>query len=271
LEITSTTNPRIKRLVALRRRRARDEAGVTLVEGYEELRLALSAGVRPQALYWCPGLAAPGTLPLAAEVAGLGTDVIEVTRPVFGKIAYRETPDGWLAVVPAVAANLAALRTGARPLVLICEGVEKPGNLGAILRTADAAGVTAVIAADPVADWGNPNVIRASKGTVFSVPVAAATSDEALRWVGEQGLALVVTSPAAITPFTAVDFTGPVAFAVGSEKAGLPSEWLERADARVRIPMFGRSDSLNVATSAAVVAYEAVRQRITAGLMTPPR
>jgi TrmH family RNA methyltransferase len=154
--------------------------------------------------------------------------------------------------------------------VLICEGVEKPGNLGAILRTADAAGVTAVIAADPVADWGNPNVIRASKGTVFSVPVAAAASDEVLRWVGEQGVALVVTSPAATTSFTAVDFTGPVAFAVGSEKAGLPGEWLERADARVRIPMFGRADSLNVATSAAVVAYEAVRQRIAAGLMTPP-
>jgi RNA methyltransferase, TrmH family len=248
LEITSPANVRVKHLVALRRRRVREQAGVTVVEGYEELRLALAAGVLPRALYYCPDLTAPGTLGLATQVAGTGAEVVRVSRPVFGKM-----PDSDL------------------PLVLVCEGVEKPGNLGAILRTADAAGVTAVIAADPVADWGNPNVVRASKGTVFSVPVAAASSGDVLGWLSGRGLPLVVTSPAARTPVTEVDLTGPVALAVGSEKAGLPAQWLDRADHQVCIPMFGRADSLNVATSAAVITYEAVRQRMAAGLMRPPR
>jgi RNA methyltransferase, TrmH family len=271
LEIVSPANPRIKHLVALRRRRVREQAGVTLVEGYEELRLALSAGVRPQVLYYCRDLAAPGTLGLAGQVADAGGEVVAVSKPVFGKIAYREAPDGWLAVVPAVPTSLAGLPDEGRPLVLICEGVEKPGNLGAILRTADAAGVTAVIAADPVADWGNPNVVRASKGTVFSVPVAAAPSGDVLRWLAGRALTLVVASPAARTPVTEVDLTGPVALAVGSEKAGLPAQWLGVADHQVHIPMFGRADSLNVATSAALITYEAVRQRIAAGVLRPRR
>lgn len=271
LEITSTANPRIKHLVALRRRRVREQAGVTLVEGYGELRLAVPAGVRPLALYYCPELAAPGTLGLADEIARTGAEVFEVSRPVFSKIAYREAPDGWLAVVPAVRTSLAGLSPGPRPLVLICEGVEKPGNLGAILRTADAAAVSAVIAADPVADWGNPNVVRASKGTLFCVPVAAAPSSDVLSWVSGRGLALVAATPGADTLFTEVDLTGPVALAVGSEKAGLPERWLARAGHQVRVPMFGRADSLNVATSAALLTYEAVRQRMAAGLISPPR
>src|SRR5262249_23484287 len=144
---------------------------------------------------------------------------------------------------------LARLRTGDRPLVLICEGVEKPGNLGAILRTADAAGVTAVIAADPATDWGNPNVVRASKGTVFSIQVAAAASAGVLQWVTGAGLALVAATPGGGALLTEADLTGPVALAVGSESAGLPPDWLARAGVRVRIPMFGRVDSLNVSAS----------------------
>jgi TrmH family RNA methyltransferase len=130
--------------------------------------------------------------------------------------------------------------------------------------------VTAVIAADPVADWGNPNVIRASKGTVFSVPVAAAASTDVIRWLRDRAIALVATSPAAPALLTGADLTGPEALAVGSERSGLPPEWLARAEQQVRIPMFGRADSLNVAASAAIVAYEAVRQRIAAGFMVPP-
>jgi RNA methyltransferase, TrmH family len=261
LEITSPANARVKQLVALRRRRARDQAGVTLVEGFEELGLALAAGVRPRALYYSPELAGGDVAGMTGRVARLGAEVIRVSRPVFGKIAYRESPDGWLAVVPSVPASLDGLDTGACPLVIICEGVEKPGNLGAILRTADAAGVSAVIAADPVTDWGNPNVVRASKGTVFSVPVAAATSAEVLGWVAERGLTLVAATPDSRTTLTEVDLTGPVAIAVGAEKQGLPAEWLARAGSRARIPMFGLADSLNVATSAAILTYEAVRQR----------
>jgi TrmH family RNA methyltransferase len=262
LDITSPANPRVKHLVALRRRRVRDDAKVTLVEGFEELDLALAAGVRPQALFYSPELGGADHPPLLTHVAERGADIIRVSKEVFGKVAYRESPDGWLAVVPAVRAELAALRMGTNPLVLICQGVEKPGNLGAILRTADAAGVAAVIATDPVTDWGNPNVIRASKGTVFSVPVAADTSTQVLDWLCEQEIKLVATSPDAEVMLTDADLTGPVAIAVGSENFGLSKQWLARADLRLRIPMFGRANSLNVATSAALACYEAVRQRL---------
>jgi TrmH family RNA methyltransferase len=262
LEITSPANPRVKEIVALRRRRSRDTGAVTLVEGYEELGLALDAGVRPYALYHCPGLTAGDPGNLLARAGAQGAEVIRVSRAVFEKIAYRESPDGWLAVVPTVATDLGRLRLAGDPLILVCEGVEKPGNLGAILRTADAAGVAAVIAADPVTDWGNPNLVRASKGTLFSVPVAAAPSADVLRWLAERGAAVVAATPNATTLPTDVDFTAATAIAVGSEKHGLSAPWLAGAHATVRIPMFGRADSLNVATSAAILAYEAVRQRL---------
>jgi TrmH family RNA methyltransferase len=261
VDITSTANPRIKHLVALRRRRIRDDAMVTLVEGFDELELALSAGVRPQALFYSPGFADADQIPMTSRAAARGAEVVSVSQEVFRKIAYRESPDGWLAVVPAVRTELSELRLGATPLVLVCQGVEKPGNLGAILRTADAAGVAAVVATDPVTDWGNPNVIRASKGTVFSVPVAADTSARVMAWLADQRLMLVATTPDADSLLGQADLTGPTAIAVGSEKHGLPPDWLARADIKVRIPMFGRADSLNVATSAAIACYEAVRQR----------
>ena len=168
-------------------------------------------------------------------------------------------------MVPAVAGDLDHLVLGDRPLVLVCEGVEKPGNLGAILRTADAAGVTAVIAAGPVTDWGNPNLVRASKGAVFSVPVAAGGSAGVLAWLADRSVPVVATTPDTDTLVADADLTGPVAIAVGSEKDGLSGQWLERAAATVKIPMFGRVDSLNVATSAAIVVYEAVRQRMLGG------
>ncbi len=262
LEITSPANPRVKYLSGLRRRKLREDAGVTLVEGYEEIALAMSAGVTLVAIYYCPALAEPGEQALADEAARQGTEVIRVSREVFGKVAYRESPDGWLAVAPAVGTELRDLRLGERPLVLICQGVEKPGNLGAIVRTADAAGVDAVIATDPVTDWGNPNVVRASKGTVFAVPVASATSQQAKAWLAEHGLAVVAAAPGADLLVTDADLTAPTAIAVGAEKHGLSREWLDLAAVRVKIPMFGRADSLNVTTSAAIVTYEAVRQRL---------
>jgi RNA methyltransferase, TrmH family len=261
LEITSPVNPRIKQLVALRRRRDRERAGVTLVEGLAEVRLALDAGVRPLALYYCPELSGPDERELTGGAASRGAEVIRVTRTVFEKISYREGPDGWLAVVPAIETTLGRLDLPADPLVLVCAGLEKPGNLGAILRTADAAGIAAVIAADPVTDWGNPNVVRASKGTVFSVPVASGTSAAVIDWVAATGLKVVAATPRARQLVTEADLTGPIAIAVGAEQTGLTADWLEQADLRVRIPMFGRADSLNVSTSAAIITYEAVRQR----------
>ena len=260
-EITSATNPRVKRLVALRRRRVRDAEGLVLVEGYEELDLAVTAGVAPLELYLCRELMAGDPRDLEAR-ASAGAQVHHLSRAAFEKAAYRDGPDGWLAVVPRVESRLEDVPDEAAPLLIVCEAVEKPGNLGAILRTADAAGATAVISVDPVTDWGNPNIVRASKGAVFAVPVASVTRDEFLGWARDRGVLLVATTPDADGHVTDLDLTGPVAIALGSEKHGLSAEMLARADIRARLPMFGRVDSLNVGVTAAVVAYEAVRQRM---------
>ncbi|MEP7192339.1 MAG: RNA methyltransferase [Actinomycetota bacterium] len=264
LIITSPANARLRSLVSLRRRRAREEAGLTLLEGYDELSLALDAGVVPHTVYYCPELM---LTPLAQQaivrrVQLLGSDTQQLGRVAFEKVAYREGPDGFLAVVDSVVRSCANLvLTGPAPLALICQGVEKPGNLGAMLRTADAAGVEAVLAVDPVTDWSNPNLVRASKGTVFSVPVASAGTPEALTWLSDHGIPLAATTPDTDLFYTDVDYTGPIAIAVGAEKYGLTEEILAAATYRIRIPMAGRANSLNVATSAAVVIYEAVRQR----------
>lgn len=274
--ITSLANPRLRALLALRRRRARQESGQTLVEGHEELALALAAGVRPAAVYVCEELFSPGgragsqdighqrdVLDLARE---RGSQVVHLSRTAFEKVAYREGPDGLLAVVGDVGMPLGSLGAG-RPafLGLLAQGVEKPGNLGAMLRTADAAGVDAVVAADPATDWGNPNVVRASKGTVFAVPVAAAPTEEVLDWVAAHDVALVVTTPEAEVLHTDVDYRGRTVVVVGGEKHGVDERMLSAAAHRVRIPMRGTVNSLNVSVAAAIVLYEAVRQRAGRG------
>lgn len=263
LVITSPANPRLKALGQLRRRRVREAEARTVVEGAEELELTLSTGVVPEVVFHCPELmAASGPGPDAVAAArARGAQVVRLGRAAFEKAAYREGPDGLLAVVPAVDRRCAELTLPAAPLVLLCQAVEKPGNLGAMLRTADAAGVAAVVAADPVTDWGNPNLVRASKGTVFSVPVAADATTAVLDWLESEGVALVAATPDTEVEHTDVDYTGPVAVAVGAEKHGLTDDLLHRAAHRVRIPMVGQANSLNVATSAAIVLYEAVRQR----------
>jgi TrmH family RNA methyltransferase len=264
LIITSPANARLKSLVSLRRRRAREDAGLTLIEGYDELSLALDAGVVPRTVYHCPELMLNPAVQqdVLLRVQALGSDTQQLGRAAFEKVAYREGPDGFLAVVDSVVRSCADLAlVGLAPLALICQGVEKPGNLGAMLRTADAAGVEAVVAVDPVTDWSNPNLVRASKGTVFSVPVASASTPEALTWLSEHGIALAATTPDTDLEYTDVDYTRPIAIAVGAEKYGLTDEILAAATYRIRIPMAGRANSLNVATSAAVVIYEAVRQR----------
>ena len=263
LIITSPSNPRLKSLTGLRRRRTREETGQTLIEGYEELTLALSAGVRPEALYYCPELMLDeaSQTRVVDQVRRDGVETVQVSRTAFERAAYREGPDGFIAVVPSVVRRCAELVVGPAALMLLCQGVEKPGNLGAMLRTADAAGADAVIAADPVTDWGNPNLVRASKGTVFSVPVASDSTEATPQWLRDHDITLVATTPDTDLDYTDVDYTGPVAVAVGAEKYGLTDEVLAAAQRKVRIPMAGRANSLNVATSAAIVIYEAVRQR----------
>lgn len=263
LHITSATNPRLRSVAALRRRRVREEEGLTVVDGYDELLLAVDSGVVPRTLLHCPELMLDAARQgeLVDRVRALGATTIRCGRAAFEKVAYREGPDGFLAVVPAAGVALADLSLPPDPLVVLVEGLEKPGNLGSVLRSADAAGVAAVVAADPVTDWGNPNVVRASKGTVFSVPVAAAPLPEVLAWLRDNGIRLVATTPDTELLHTDADLTGPVAVAVGTEKTGLSDAALAAADARVRIPMAGAVNSLNAGVSAAVVLFEAVRQR----------
>lgn len=269
--VTSPANRRVKSLLGLRRRRVREDTRATLVEGYEEIDLAVRAGVVPRELYACPELFSPagragsqdiGTQDeLLRRLRGLGVPVVRMGRTAFEKVAYRQGPDGLLAVVAGVGGGLDDLPERPSGCYLVSQSVEKPGNLGAMLRTADAVGVDAVVAADPVTDWGNPNIVRASKATVFAVPVASASTPETLDWVRRRGLSLVVTTPDTDLAYTDVDYTGPVAVAVGAEKAGADAVLLDAANHRVRIPMRGKANSLNVASSAAVVLYEVVRQR----------
>jgi TrmH family RNA methyltransferase len=198
---------------------------------------------------------------LLERIRTTDSSLFEVDERVFAKIAYRENPDGWLATFPLPGRELPELTLSANPFLVVCESVEKPGNLGAILRTADAAGVDALIACDPLTDWGNPNVVRASKGALFSVPVAASSSAQTIVWLRDCGIRIIVATPQATTPYTQADLRGPVAITVGEEKHGLSQEWLDQADQAVVIPMFGRVNSLNVATATALLIYEVVRQR----------
>lgn len=260
-DLSSTTNPRVKALVRLRGRRARDETGTTLVEGHDELRLALSAGMVPRELWWAPDLVHPDQHDLLELAAAAGAGVTSVSRPVFEKVAYREGADGWLALASTPGRELVSLTLGDPALVLVAEGIEKPGNLGALLRNVEAFGADALVSAGSVTDLGNPNVVRASKGTVFAVPSAAASSVDVVAWARAAGLRIVVTTPAAATALADADLAVPTALVIGSEATGVTDTWLEAADETVVIPMTGRVNSLNAATSGALALYEAARQR----------
>lgn len=264
--ITSLQNPRVKQLVKLRDRRPRDEAGVFLVEGYRQIRRALEKDITLTELYICPDwyLGDQGNEPALIEQAqAAGAKVFQLTKDAFAKVAYRERPDGLLAVAPQWRRTLADLEALLKPepFLLVVEAIEKPGNLGTILRSADAAGVDALIVCDPVTDLFNPNVVRASTGVLFSVPVIIATSEEVRAWLAARRIRAVATTPAATDFYTDTDLRGPLAIVMGSEQYGLSDFWLKEADARVLIPMAGQADSLNVAMATIITLFEAVRQR----------
>ncbi|HMD61207.1 MAG TPA: RNA methyltransferase [Opitutaceae bacterium] len=260
--ITSLKNPRLKRLVRLRDRRPRDEEQAFLVEGYREVRRALEKKVPLDELYYSPGWFLGENEPaLLAEASSSGARLFELSKGAFAKVAYRERPDGVLAVAPQWRRTLADLALPADPFILVVEAIEKPGNLGTILRSADAAGCHAVIVCDPVTDIFNPNVIRASTGVIFSVPCVVEGSGAVLAWLKGRRIRAVATTPAAGRLYTDCDLRGPLAVIMGSEQYGLSAFWLENAHECVRIPMAGQADSLNVAMAALITLFEAVRQR----------
>jgi RNA methyltransferase, TrmH family len=275
-KISSLQNPRVKQLVKLRDRRPRDEAGVFLVEGYREIRRALEKKVPMAEVYFSPEWFLGENEPaLIAEAQAAGAQAFELSKEAFAKVAYRERPDGLLAVAPQWkraledlnVAGLAEAGPGSAtpatkaPLLLVVEAIEKPGNLGTILRSADAAGCDAVIVCDPVTDIFNPNVVRASTGVLFSVPLVVEENSRVLAWLKEKKVRIVATTPAAEKIYSDADLRGPLAIVMGSEQYGLSEFWLKHADLTVRIPMAGQADSLNVAMATIITLFEAVRQR----------
>jgi len=264
--ITSPRNPRVAAAHALRDRRRRDETGLTLVDGARETWRAMQAGVAVETVFVCRSLVhGPDGLTLLDALdarARQGRDVrLEVGPQAHARLAYGDRSDGIVAVVRPPRLRLDDLRLGASPLVAVLEGVQKPGNVGAVLRTADAAGVDAVVLADPGTDLYNPNTIRASLGCIFSVPVAAAGTDDVQAWLRRLGLAVIVARVDAARRYTAVDYRAGTAMVLGSEAAGLSDRWRGPSVVAVSLPMAGLADSLSVAAAAAVLFYEARRQR----------
>jgi len=257
--ITSATNPRRKALLKLRERRRREETGTFIIEGTREVERALNSGVVVEEIFLSRELAGTATEDVADRTGDI--PVAEVSGAAFRKASYRDHPDGLLAVARQFPTALGTLQIGATPLVLVAEAIEKPGNLGTMLRTADAVGADAVVAADPGTDPFNPNVVRASMGSLFSVPVAVGAAAAAIDWLSDRGLGIYGASPDGDVDFWDANFAAPSAVVVGSEKSGLSPPWIEAATTLVRIPMAGVGDSLNAAVSAALLLYEARRQR----------
>lgn len=268
LIIESLQNPRVKAAVKLRKSKVRKTTGRTLAEGYREILRATENQWPFIELYYCPELYLdPVANTLAASMQAAGTAAFRCSEAVFRKMSYRDTPDGLMALSPLAGTSLNRLTLPDNPLILVAENLEKPGNLGTILRTADAAGADAVIVCGHKTDINNPNVIRASMGTLFYMPVAEASSKEAIAWLQEQRILTLAALPNAEMTYTEVDMkAGGIALVVGSEDDGLSQEWIGQCERHVRIPMLGSNDSLNVSTAAAVLLYEAVRQRNPAGL-----
>lgn len=260
--LASPSNPRIKAAARLRERRERDKRGLTLVDGARELRRALEAGVEVMEAFVCePQVAGEDARTALDELRSSNVAVTTTTEAAFAKLAFGDRAEGLVAVVRAPSLDLDDLTLPVDPLLVVIEGVEKPGNLGAVLRSADGAGVDALIAASPLTDLANPNVIRASAGTIFTVPMAAAPTDEALRWLRDRRIRIVAARVDATEAYTELDLTGPVAIVLGSEAEGLTDAWLGPDIEAVHLPMLGVADSLNVSVTAAILVYEARRQR----------
>jgi TrmH family RNA methyltransferase len=264
--ITSPANPRIKSVARLRGRRERDRQGLTLIDGARETMRALQGGAVLREVFVEPDLCAgPECSALLERLREESVPVWEVGRQAFERIAYGDRLDGVVAVAETPLRTLDELVLPPEPLIGVIEGVEKPGNLGAVLRSADGAGVDAVIVAESATDLFNPNIIRASLGTVFAVPVSVASSGEVLEWLGRRGIAIIAARVDGSTDYTQADYSGALAIALGSEARGLSDPWGELARASVRVPMLGVADSLNVSVTAAILFYEAHRQRQPGG------
>ena len=259
--LTSRQNARVKQVVRLRQRRAREREGRFVVEGRRELERALDAGAAIETVFHCDALhRGESERDLIRRLGRADIELVATSAEAFRKMSYRQGPDGVLGVAASPVLGLDHLGDTSGGLWLVVEGIEKPGNLGAMLRSADAAGA-GVIVADPKTDVFNPNVIRASIGTLFTVPLAVAPGDEVRGWLQEHAIRPITALPEAPVPYTEADLTGDVALVIGSEHAGLSPAWREADLASVSIPMSGRADSVNAAMAATILLFESRRQR----------
>ncbi len=258
--ITSAQNPKIKDLLALQEKsKERRKKGLFVVEGRRELLHCIEAGYRPYAVFFCPEIISDADFNEIADRCDC--NFFEIPRHLYDKIAYRGGTEGVIAELHCKAMSLESLDVKENPLVVVLEAVEKPGNLGAVLRSADAAGADAVIVCDPLTDIYNPNLIRSSIGAVFTVPVAAAPSEDTIRWLKDKGIKIYTAQLQDSEWYYDTDMKGGTAIVMGTEATGLTDIWRKAADAHIKIPMLGRLDSLNVSVSAAILLFEAVRQR----------
>lgn len=263
-KITSAQNPKIKKLLALQKDSSlRRETSLFVVEGRRELGHCLGAGFEAEAVFICPSLA--GGAPLPPEVRD--ASIFEVSEELYGRIAYRGGTEGVIAEIRERKLRLKDLNLPENPLIAVLESVEKPGNIGAVLRSADAAGADAVLVCDPLTDLYNPNLIRASLGAVFTVPCVCCSTTEAIDWLRKSGISILTAQLQDSSPYYDRDMTGGTAIVAGTESTGLSEEWRRAASGHIRIPMRGRLDSLNVSVSTAILLYEAVRQRQAAGII----
>ena len=245
-----------------RERRERDREGVTILEGYRELSRALALGIKIRECFCCPELYLGGNEnKLIADIEHSGAEIYETTKEILIKLAYRDRPEGLIAIAEMKKKGLESMPVRKDGLYLVAETIEKPGNLGSILRSADAVGATGVIICNRQTDIFNPNVIRASTGAIFSVPLVETSSGEALEWLRRHGIRTLAATPHTDRVYTENDMTCGTAIVVGAEQYGLSDYWMNSADVQVVIPMLGKMDSLNVATAATLLLYEAARQR----------
>lgn len=252
--ITSSANPKFKRLVALLQKSSeRRESALFTVEGVREISHCIEAGYKPDCIFFCPDIVSEETLPQCRHFA--------LSAGLYAKAAYREGTEGAIGVFQAIEHPLSSLHLKYNPLIAVLESVEKPGNLGAVLRTCDAAGADALIICDPRTDLYNPNLIRASIGAVFTVPTAVCTTAQAITFLKSKGIRILTAQLQDSSLYYDCPMTKGTAIVMGTEATGLSDKWRQAADAHIRIPMLGKLDSLNVSVSAAILLYEAVRQR----------
>lgn len=258
-KITSLQNPLVKRAVRLRERRERDALSLFLIEGYRELSRAIGAGRQIDTIFYCPELFLGENEEALLKKSNAA--LLLASADVFRKISYRDRPDGLLAIAPQFHLPLKDCPLTETPFLVIAESIEKPGNLGTILRSCDAVKADAVIVCDPTTDIHNPNVVRSSVGTLFTQPVLEAGRSETLAFLRKKKICIVAATPHAKLKYFEADLRQPVAIAVGTEQYGLSEEWLKAADCQVQIPMRGTADSLNVASATTLLLYEVLRQR----------